>query len=95
MCCSFQFLNVIALGVLAVIIRNPAMVRELENGYDDYSRMNEDAPALPTPLSKIDPYAYRDPIAYRKLNSLNLHFALFFFLSQTCSIVFVQCFRQC
>lgn len=63
-----QFLNIIALGALAIIIRNPAMVSELENGYNDY-RMNEDAPALPTPLSKIDPpYAYRDhSIAYRKL----------------------------
>lgn len=55
-----------------MIIRNPAMVHELENGYDDYSRMNEEAPALPTPLSKIDaPYAYRDhSIAYRKSNEV-------------------------
>lgn len=64
-----QFFNIVALGTLALIIRNPAMVQELENGYDDYSRMNEpEAPALPTPLSKIDPpYPYRDhSIPYRK-----------------------------
>lgn len=46
----------LALGLLAVIMRNPAMMEELE-GYQDYERHNE---ALPTPLSKIDPYAYRD-----------------------------------
>lgn len=58
------FLNVLTLGILAAIIRNPAMMQELENGYDDYGRVE----ALPTPLSKIDPpYAYRDhSLNYRK-----------------------------
>lgn len=32
------------------------MMQELESGYDDYGRVEP----LPTPLSKIDPYAYRD-----------------------------------
>lgn len=62
-------MNVLALGILAAIIRNPAMMQELESGYDDYSKgMEPDAPALPTPLSKIDPpYAYRDhSLKYRK-----------------------------
>lgn len=60
------FLNIIALGVLAVIVRHPDMMQELENGYDDNS-LDMGAPSLPTPLSKIDPpYAYRD-------HSLNYH----------------------
>lgn len=65
----FQFLNVLALGILAAIIRNPTMMQELESGYDDFSKITDtDAPALPTPLSKIDPpYAYRDhSLNYRK-----------------------------
>ncbi|XP_055307531.1 lysosomal-associated transmembrane protein 4A isoform X2 [Sitodiplosis mosellana] len=50
-------LNMLTLGILATIIRNPAMMQELESGYDDFGRLE----ALPTPLSKIDPpYAYRD-----------------------------------
>lgn len=60
------FLNVLALGILAVIIRNPEMVQELDNDSHDTS-IEQDAPALPTPLSKVDPpYAYRD-------HSLNYH----------------------
>lgn len=52
-------LNVLTLGILAAIIRNPAMMQELENGNDDYGRFGGEV--LPTPLSKIDPpYAYRD-----------------------------------
>lgn len=59
------FLNILALSLLAVIIRNPGMMHELESSYDD--SVDHDAPALPTPLSKIDPpYAYRD-------HSLNYH----------------------
>ncbi|XP_037051418.1 lysosomal-associated transmembrane protein 4B [Bradysia coprophila] len=59
-------LNVMVLGLLAVIIRNPEMIRNLEHGgFDDSVDM--EAPILPTPLSKIDPpYAYRD-------HSLNYH----------------------
>lgn len=53
------FLNFLALSLLAVIWHNPQMVEELENSYDYSVDLN--APALPTPLSKIDsPYAYRD-----------------------------------
>ncbi|KAJ6649370.1 Lysosomal-associated transmembrane protein 4B [Pseudolycoriella hygida] len=54
-------LNILVLGLLAVIIRNPEMIRNLEHdGYDDNS-VDMDAPILPTPLSKIEPpYAYRD-----------------------------------
>lgn len=46
-------------------MRNPEMMQELEYGFDDYDRHNEQ---LPTPLSKIDPYAYRDrsTVHYRK-----------------------------
>lgn len=53
----FQFLNVLTLGILAAIIRNPDMMQELESGYDNYARLNE---ALPTPLPFDPPYAYRD-----------------------------------
>ncbi|XP_055836544.1 lysosomal-associated transmembrane protein 4B [Episyrphus balteatus] len=53
------FLNFLALSFLAVIWHNPKMVEELENSYDYSIDLN--APALPTPLSKIDsPYPYRD-----------------------------------
>lgn len=58
-----------ALGILAVIIRNPAMIQDLENNYDEMTFVDQEtAPALPTPLSKIDtPYAYRDhSLNYRK-----------------------------
>ncbi|XP_033254650.1 uncharacterized protein LOC117194117 isoform X3 [Drosophila miranda] len=54
------FLNILALSVLAVIWRNPEMMDELESGSIDYT-VDLNAPALPTPLSKVDPpYAYRD-----------------------------------
>jgi lysosomal-associated transmembrane protein len=48
--------------MLTFIMRNPALMNELETGYDDSSSMDMDnPPELPTPLSKIDPpYAYRD-----------------------------------
>uniref|UniRef100_U5EXK5 Putative lysosomal-associated transmembrane protein n=1 Tax=Corethrella appendiculata TaxID=1370023 RepID=U5EXK5_9DIPT len=61
------FLNVLALGVLAIIIRtnNKALLNDFDRGYDDFS--DQDVQPLPTPLSKIDPpYAYRD-------HSLNYH----------------------
>ncbi|KAM7342387.1 lysosomal-associated transmembrane protein 4A isoform 1-T3 [Cochliomyia hominivorax] len=60
------FLNILALSLLAVIMRNPHMMEELENSYDYNVDLN--APALPTPLSKVDPpYAYRDhSLSYRK-----------------------------
>ncbi|KAH8394777.1 hypothetical protein KR222_005206 [Zaprionus bogoriensis] len=61
------FLNILALSVLAVIWRNPEMMDELESGSHDYT-VDLNAPALPTPLSKVDPpYAYRDhSFNYRK-----------------------------
>lgn len=57
-----------ALGILAVIIRNPEMVQELDNESTD-PLPDMEAPALPTPLSKVDPpYAYRDhSLNYREL----------------------------
>lgn len=60
------FLNILALSLLAVIMRNPQMMEELQNNYDYNVDLN--APALPTPLSKVDPpYAYRDhSLNYRK-----------------------------
>lgn len=59
-------MNILALSLLAVIMRNPHMMEELENSYDYNVDMN--APALPTPLSKVDPpFAYRDhSLIYRK-----------------------------
>lgn len=50
------------------------MMQELENGYDEYGRLE----ALPTPLSKIDPpYAYRDhSLNYRKFFKLFGIFAI-------------------
>lgn len=61
-----QFLNILALSLLAVIWRNPHMMEELESGYDYTVDLN--APPLPTPLSKVDPpYPYRDhSLSYRK-----------------------------
>ncbi|XP_017126443.1 uncharacterized protein LOC108145496 isoform X1 [Drosophila elegans] len=61
------FLNILALSVLAVIWRNPEMMDELEGGTHDYT-VDLSAPALPTPLSKVEPpYAYRDhSFNYRK-----------------------------
>lgn len=55
---------------MAAIIRNPAMMQELENGNDDYG-LRYGGETLPTPLSKIDPpYAYRDhSLNYRKLTN--------------------------
>lgn len=59
-----------------MIIRNPAMMQDLENNYDKMIIDPEQAPALPTPLSKIDtPYAYRD----HSLNYRKFIFILFFF----------------
>ena len=65
--CFWQFLNILALSVLAVIWRNPEMMDELESGNHDFT-VDLNAPALPTPLSKVDPpYAYRDhSLNYRK-----------------------------
>lgn len=60
------FLNILALCLLAFMIRNPDMIHELDSNCDDCVDLN--APALPTPLSKIDsPYAFRDhSLNYRK-----------------------------
>lgn len=68
------------MGILAAIIRNPAMMQELENGNDDYGRFGGEV--LPTPLSKIDPpYAYRDhSLNYRKSFFSEIVFSLLLFL---------------
>ncbi|XP_068144606.1 tetraspanning orphan receptor [Drosophila tropicalis] len=62
------FLNILALSVLAVIWRNPEMMDELESGGSHDYTIDLNAPALPTPLSKVDPpYAFRDhSLNYRK-----------------------------
>lgn len=74
-------MNILTLGILTAIIRNPAMMQELELGYDDVASLE----VLPTPLSKIDPpYAYRDhSFNYRMLitlisNDANLYFDMIF-----------------
>lgn len=74
-------MNILTLGILTAIIRNPAMMQELELGYDDVAS----AEVLPTPLSKIDPpYAYRDhSFNYRMLitsisNNANLYCDMIF-----------------
>lgn len=57
-------LNVLALGILVAVLRNPYYLKKLQQPYEyeDISLENSDAPALPTPLSKIEsPYPYRDP----------------------------------
>lgn len=55
------FLNVVALGILSIIIRTNnfhLLLGDFKSNEDDE---NEIAPILPTPLSKVDPpYAYRD-----------------------------------
>lgn len=53
--------------MLGLIMQDPQMMQELESGYDD-SFLEQEPPALPTPLSKIEPpYAYRDhSLNYRK-----------------------------
>ncbi|XP_031639642.1 uncharacterized protein LOC116351645 [Contarinia nasturtii] len=54
------FLNVLTLGILAAIIRNPYMMKEFENGHDDYDVRLE---TLPTPL------LYRDySLNYQKVD---------------------------
>ncbi|XP_013106716.1 lysosomal-associated transmembrane protein 4A [Stomoxys calcitrans] len=58
------FLNILALSLLAVIMRNPHMMEELENSYD---KNGNTYPALPTPLSNVDPDT---PTAFRG-HSLN------------------------
>lgn len=64
-----QFLNVLALGFLAVIVRNPAMMNELQSDvYDEDFDLG--SPPLPTPVSIERPpqYAYRDhTLNYREL----------------------------
>lgn len=60
-------LNLLALCLLVVMRHNPELVEDLENSYDYSDAFN--APALPTPLSKIDsPYAYGE----HSLNYQNL-----------------------
>lgn len=71
------------LGILAVIMRHPEMMQNLENGYET-SMIDADAPALPTPLSKIEPaYAYRD----HSLNYRKQIWHFFFYIFQVVSIV--------
>lgn len=58
------FFNVLSMGLLAAIVRDPEMIQELENSNEDYNVngfVDQDAPALPSPASKIhQQYAYPD-----------------------------------
>lgn len=66
-------LHIMALGVLAMILREPSLLRKLQSGSGDLS---EEPPApLPTPLSNVDtPNSYtnhRQPeLIYRKYPQL-------------------------
>ena len=75
----FQFLNILAIGLLAVIVRNPTLM----NDFDSMDNMNmdddeEESQPLPTPLSKVDaptplskidpPYAYRANSNYENID---------------------------
>lgn len=65
-----QCLNILALSVLTVIVRSPAMVHELHNnGRSDMIPDQEVHPALPTPLSKIETQYREHDLNYRKLAS--------------------------
>ncbi|XP_058820636.1 lysosomal-associated transmembrane protein 4B isoform X5 [Topomyia yanbarensis] len=65
------FLNVLALGILSVIIRTNnyhLLLDDLNEGDDNGNDLI--APILPTPLSKVDPtYAYRDHFQQTGLRS--------------------------
>lgn len=63
-------LNILALSVLTVIVRSPAMVHELHNnGRSDMIPDQEVHPALPTPLSKIETQYREHDLNYRKQSS--------------------------
>lgn len=72
----FQILHILALGVLAMILREPSLLRKLQSGSGDLS---EEPPApLPTPLSNVDtPNSYtnhRQPeLIYRKFTMESYH----------------------
>lgn len=63
------FLNVVALGILSIIIRTNnfhLLLDDFKSSEDD----DEIAQILPTPLSKVDPpYAYRDHFQQTGLHS--------------------------
>lgn len=65
------FLNVLALGILSVIIRTNNYHLLLDDLSGSEDNTNEPfAPILPTPLSKVDPpYAYRDHFQQAGLHS--------------------------
>lgn len=63
-----QFLNFSILVLLAVLLRHPEMITSDPDPDIGYA-LDIDAPALPTPLSKVEsPYAYRDTskLSYRE-----------------------------
>lgn len=59
-----QFLNFSIMVLLAVLLRHPAMMRPSNDADGDLSlagTLQDDAPALPTPLSKVElTYAYEE-----------------------------------
>lgn len=66
-----QILNIIALWVLSMIVRSPDMVHELQGTRSDVLSEQEIHPALPTPLSKVEP-SYRDhDLNYRKCDAFD------------------------
>jgi lysosomal-associated transmembrane protein len=72
--CWHLILNILAICMLTFIMRNPALLHELENGYDDSAINDMDPPELPTPLSKIEPpYAYRDhSLTYKNYHNIDM-----------------------
>lgn len=69
---SPQVLNVLALGVLSVIVRSPEMIHELQGAPRADVMADQEAPALPTPLSKIDPPYKEHDLNYQHMDMSGL-----------------------
>lgn len=65
-----QILNIIALWVLSMIVRSPEMVHELQGTRPDLSEQ-EIHPALPTPLSKVEPSYREHDLNYRECDAFD------------------------
>lgn len=65
-------LNVLALGVLSVIVRSPEMIHELQGAPRADVMADQEAPALPTPLSKIDPPYKEHDLNYQHMDMSGL-----------------------
>lgn len=67
------FFNILSMGLLAIIVRDPELIQELDNTDENFNVNNElehEAPALPSPASKIhQQHAYRAySIAYHDVD---------------------------